>query len=593
MALPVRFARLLVASFLAASLSPAHAWQTAVPPRITNVEPTYPEVARQARIQGVVMVRITIGTDGRVTDARIVRSIPMLDQAALSAVRQWVYDARALTAPMTVTVSVPFGVTTPAAAGPTAPPPPGPPAAAVPARGDAGRSNPPSRDLTDLRRRAESGNVDAMLELSWHLFAGKSPAAFGEAAKLLQSAANAGVPVAMNNLGWIHEHGVGVPRDPGAAATWYRRAAEAGYVTAMVNLGQLYAYNVLNPSVADWYFARSRGRVMPGPKPAFVQENDAAAMRWFKLAADKGNAAAMAETARLYGADRAGDGTSVAGRSPRPSPTPLAAGREMLEWANRAAAGGNTLGMRLLADYYRTRVSPPDHAAVRKFLSQAADRGDPEALYGLALIHQRGEGLPGPDERAAIELLQRAAQRGHAGAMRMVAYSYFNGTMTLSKSDAEGMRWARRASEAGDVQATAWLEADYREGTRGLPRDPKAARDLWVRLEASPDPEIARQATERLNYLDDVARNAASRRRSQESRDARLVVAALIVAGMLASGGDGVSATGADPASITMPYLPSSSRPRQPECRYVTRGFDTIHGIRGSVGGPGTMYVCN
>jgi TonB family protein len=86
---------------------------SSTPTKITHVDPVYPEQARQARIQGSVIVQITIGTDGRVSNARVIRSLPMLDQAALDAVKQWVYDASAIKAPVTFTVTVPFAVTVP------------------------------------------------------------------------------------------------------------------------------------------------------------------------------------------------------------------------------------------------------------------------------------------------------------------------------------------------------------------------------------------------------------------------------------------------------------------------------------------------
>lgn len=54
-----------------------------------DVPPVYPPEAQARRIQGAVVVDLTIGPDGTVSDARIVRSIPELDEAALSAVRQW------------------------------------------------------------------------------------------------------------------------------------------------------------------------------------------------------------------------------------------------------------------------------------------------------------------------------------------------------------------------------------------------------------------------------------------------------------------------------------------------------------------------
>jgi protein TonB len=62
------------------------------PTRLVNINPVYPDDARAAHVEGVVILEITIGEDGSVVDARVLRSIPMLDQAAIDAVLQWVYD---------------------------------------------------------------------------------------------------------------------------------------------------------------------------------------------------------------------------------------------------------------------------------------------------------------------------------------------------------------------------------------------------------------------------------------------------------------------------------------------------------------------
>jgi protein TonB len=59
---------------------------------VLKVEPVYPLVAKQANIQGVVILEIVVGTDGSVQEARVFRSIPLLDQAALDAVVQWKYQ---------------------------------------------------------------------------------------------------------------------------------------------------------------------------------------------------------------------------------------------------------------------------------------------------------------------------------------------------------------------------------------------------------------------------------------------------------------------------------------------------------------------
>jgi protein TonB len=75
------------------------------------VHPVWPEAAQRANVRGTVLVEFTITIDGGVTDARILRGIPLLDEAALDCVRQWRYepvlfDGRP--APMATTAAVSF-----------------------------------------------------------------------------------------------------------------------------------------------------------------------------------------------------------------------------------------------------------------------------------------------------------------------------------------------------------------------------------------------------------------------------------------------------------------------------------------------------
>jgi len=64
------------------------------PRLLKRVEVVYPEDARKARVEGVVIVEVTTDTFGRVRTVKILRSIPMLDQAAIDAVRQWIFEPR-------------------------------------------------------------------------------------------------------------------------------------------------------------------------------------------------------------------------------------------------------------------------------------------------------------------------------------------------------------------------------------------------------------------------------------------------------------------------------------------------------------------
>jgi len=85
--------------------------QIRAPQKIKDVKPVYPAIARSAGVAGAVTIEATIGPDGKVIDAKVVRSIPLLDQAALDAVRQWTYTPTLLNGvpvPVLVTVTINF-----------------------------------------------------------------------------------------------------------------------------------------------------------------------------------------------------------------------------------------------------------------------------------------------------------------------------------------------------------------------------------------------------------------------------------------------------------------------------------------------------
>jgi protein TonB len=73
-------------------LTPLRVGGTLPPPvKIKDVRPLYPEDAQDARIQGVVIVEAIVDAEGRVANARIVRSIPLFNESALDAVSKWQY----------------------------------------------------------------------------------------------------------------------------------------------------------------------------------------------------------------------------------------------------------------------------------------------------------------------------------------------------------------------------------------------------------------------------------------------------------------------------------------------------------------------
>jgi protein TonB len=81
------------------------------PVKTKDVKPEYPAAAKSAKVQGAVIIEATIGADGKVIDAKVLRSVSMLDQAALDAVRQWEFSPTLLNGkpvPVKMTVTVNF-----------------------------------------------------------------------------------------------------------------------------------------------------------------------------------------------------------------------------------------------------------------------------------------------------------------------------------------------------------------------------------------------------------------------------------------------------------------------------------------------------
>ncbi|TMQ62783.1 MAG: energy transducer TonB [Candidatus Eisenbacteria bacterium] len=83
-----------------------------LPEAVTKVQPIYPDLAREASVDGTVVVQALVGKDGKVKDTKVVKSVAMLDAAAVTAVRQWVFKpALSNNKPVAVWVAVPVKFT--------------------------------------------------------------------------------------------------------------------------------------------------------------------------------------------------------------------------------------------------------------------------------------------------------------------------------------------------------------------------------------------------------------------------------------------------------------------------------------------------
>jgi protein TonB len=83
------------------------------PTLLHRVNPEYPQIAINAKVEGVVILEATVGADGGVNHVRVLRSSPLLDNAAIEAVRQWRYSPLQLNGraqPFILTVTVSFNL---------------------------------------------------------------------------------------------------------------------------------------------------------------------------------------------------------------------------------------------------------------------------------------------------------------------------------------------------------------------------------------------------------------------------------------------------------------------------------------------------
>ena len=234
--------------------------------------------------------------------------------------------------------------------------------------------SPAAQALADLRARAEAGDAGAQVILGCMYVTGVGvPQDDAEAVAWYRRAAAQGHARAQYNLGAMYAEGLGVPPDASAAVAWYRRAAEQGDVTAQNNRsGRSYA--VGRRCAAG---CRRRRRVVPlrcraGRRPRRsshlggiydqgrgVPPDAAAAVAWYRRAAEQGDARAQYNLGGMY---REGRGVP-----------PDAVGD--VAWYRRAAEQGHVRAQYNLGGMYAEGlVVPPDAVEALIWLTIAAAR---------------------------------------------------------------------------------------------------------------------------------------------------------------------------------------------------------------------------
>jgi TPR repeat protein len=212
-------------------------------------------------------------------------------------------------------------------------------------------------------------------------------------------------------------------------------------------------------------FAVSAETAVTKGKAAYAEKDYAAALRWYRLAAEKGDVQAQRLLGSLYA-----DGKGVA-------PDEVQA----VAWYSKAAGKGDALAQSKLGAMYATGgggLAQNDQEAARLF-KLSADQGDPLGQAWLAFFYENGRGgFPKSDQDAA-RFYKLAADGGNAFAQHELGEMYQDGSGGLTKDDGAAARFFKLSADQGDAIGQAWLAFFHQNGRGGLAKDDQEAARLY------------------------------------------------------------------------------------------------------------------
>jgi TPR repeat protein len=229
------------------------------------------------------------------------------------------------------------------------------------------------------RADAEKGSANAQAYLGYCYLEGIGVARDDvEAVRWLRKAAEQNHASAQCNLGFCYDTGQGVAKDKVEAVKWHRKAAEQGDAVAQRNLGICYEHG--------------NG----------VRKEKAEAVKWFRKAAEQGNAAAQYNLGVCYS-----DGDVVAkhpdpvdvivswGLSTLGMGSVGKDAAEAVKWFRKAAEQGNADAQNKLGCCYEEGSgAKKDLAEAAKWYRKAAEQGNAYAQHNLGVCYKSGTGVP-------------------------------------------------------------------------------------------------------------------------------------------------------------------------------------------------------
>jgi membrane associated rhomboid family serine protease/tetratricopeptide (TPR) repeat protein len=208
-------------------------------------------------------------------------------------------------------------------------------------------------------------------------------------------------------------------------------------------------------------------------KKALADKNYSDAMRWYRMAADQGDAAAQLNVGGLYH-----NGWGVPQNYP-----------EAMQWFRKAAAQGNPAAQNDIGILFANgRGVPKDYAEAMRWYRMAAAQGFALAQTNIGFLYEDGSGVS-LDYAEAMRWFRMAAAQGSADAQNKIGLLYQRGR-GVSQNPVEAVRWFQMAAVQGFAPAqtnVGWMIA---RGD-GAPKDCTAARQ-WFEKAAAAGNEGAR-----------------------------------------------------------------------------------------------------
>ena len=263
----------------------------------------------------------------------------------------------------------------------------------------------------------------------------------------LTAAADDGIPEAMMDLALRYYHGLLVPKDLFMFTELLLKAGEQNYVRANFYLWYLYSHgyvfgkneelankykeNLLAQCDAEYIFLVGRTLEF-GKDPILANPDDA--VPWYTKASEMGSDKAIYSLGRIDTTRKTGKQDTFEQRDAR---------------IKRLSTSAEAIQRERILDEADMRLEEGDSEKAVKLYTEAAELGNAEAMYMLALIYHDGE-IVKRNDNLAFDYLTRSAMNGNTGAQMMLADNYEKGR-GVSKDINEAIKYYAMAAAGGNL----------------------------------------------------------------------------------------------------------------------------------------------